>query len=217
LDLGCGTGSISLYMACKLQDRGKVAGIDIKKDRISCARQRKNVLENETGCKINCEFYEANVLSLPADIKFDLIYLEETFHHLEPRTEIVNKISKLLADNGVLIISEVNAYNPLMQFHLFLKRGFKTIKKKVGEDGKEYLYGNERIVPASVLSKLFVKNNLHVRSIRYLRIFSSRFAKLIDDKDIDLISIEKRLSNISFLQPIISVHYNIMFDRGIHN
>jgi len=217
LDLGCGTGSVALYMACKLGKRGEVLGVDIKKERLMCAIERKKILENEIGQKINCEFVESNVISFPSNPKFDLIYLEETLHHLEPRVKIIDKISRLLADNGILIISETNAYNPLLQFHLFRKRGFRTIKKMVGDDGKEYFYGVERILTAKVVAKHFKKCGLKMKSHRCFRLFSSNFAQWMEKKGIDLLSAEKRLLNIFFLKQFFSVHYNIVFEKVVQN
>jgi len=208
---------VSLYLACKLRNKCKVIGVDIKKDRLMCAMKRQKILENEIGEKINCEFVESNVISLPSNPKFDLIYLEETLHHLEPRIKIIEKISRLLADNGILIISENNAYNPLLQFHLFRKRGFRTIKKMIGDDGKEYFYGVERILSAKVVAKHFKKCGLKMKSHRYFRLFSSNFARWMEKKGIDLLSAEKRLLNIFLFKQFFSVHYNIVFEKVVHN
>ena len=54
LDLGCGTGSVSLYIAGKLRNKCQVVGVDIKEDRLLCARERQKILEREIGCRLNC-------------------------------------------------------------------------------------------------------------------------------------------------------------------
>lgn len=213
LDLGCGTGSVSLYIGYKLQGHGEVLGIDINEDRLFCARERKKVLEREVGFEINCEFRRSNVLCLNKKNKFDLIYLEEVLHHMEPRIEVVKKISDSLKDNGVLVVSEVNAYNPFMQIYLFKKRGFRTIVKRVGEDGEGYLYGVERVIPAREVAKLFGNNNLKVKSLRYFRVAGSKLARVMDKRGLSLMKLEKRLCKIGLLSRIISVHYNIVFQK----
>ena len=88
LDLGCGTGSITLYIAGRLLGKGEVIGVDINEDRLFCAEERKMILEKEIGFKLGCEFIESNVALLNEGRKFDLLYLEETFHHLEPRYDM---------------------------------------------------------------------------------------------------------------------------------
>lgn len=214
LDIGCGTGTVSLYMAYRLMGRGRVKGVDIKDDRLACARERKHLMAEKLGRKIDCNFVKSDVLSLPSDEKYDLIFLEETLHHLEPRRRQIAKIKDLVADNGFIVISEVNAYNFAMQVSLLKKRGLKTIEKRVDKDGSVYVYGIERIVPARVIRKLFDDGRVKMVSLRYFRIFGSMLAKFFDFRGIDLMRIEKGLLKCSSLSRIISVHYNIVFKKN---
>jgi len=214
MDLGCGTGSVSLYIAGKLGRRGEVIGIDINEDRLLCARERLKILENETESKLNCTFKKENVLSFNQDERFDLVYLEETLHHMEPRCEIVKKVAALIKDEGVLIISEANAYNPFMQLHLFTKRGFKTIKNRVDRNGQAFLYGVERIMTPKRVAGLFGKNGLRVKSLRYLRVASSKLGKLADKNDFNIMDIENAICKVPFVRNIFSIHYNIVFLRS---
>ena len=214
MDLGCGTGSVSLYIAGKLGSNSEVLGIDINEDRLLCARERLKVLENEIGSNLNCTFKKENVLSINRDEKFDLVYLEETLHHMEPRCEIFRKISDLIKSDGVLIVSEVNAYNPLMQLHLFMKRGFKTIRNTVGQNGHAFLYGVERIMTPKRVVALFQKNGLLVKSLRYFRVANSKLGKLAGKNDFDIMDIEKVICKIPLVKNLFSIHYNIVFIRA---
>lgn len=214
MDLGCGTGSVALYIAGKLGRKSEVLGIDINEDRLLCASERLKILENEIGSKLNCTFRKENVLSLNREGKFDLVYLEETLHHMEPRCEIVKKIADLIKDEGVLIISEANAYNPFMQLHLFTKRGFKTIKNKIGQNGQTFLYGVERIMTPKRVTKLFGENGLHVKTLRYLKVASSKLGKLADKNNFSIMDVEKAICKIPFVRSIFSIHYNIVFLRS---
>lgn len=212
LDLGCGTGSISLYLACRLQGKAKVLGIDINRERLFCAAERLKILQAEIQTDLNCDFKSENVLNLPADKKYDLIYLEETFHHLEPRTKAVKKIADVLKEKGLLIISEVNAFNPFMQALLLKKRGLKTIVKKTDEQGQHLLYGNERIIPSNVLEELFNSSGLRHISTRYFRLFNSSFARIYG-RYWDLMAFEKNLLRIGILKYLFAIHYNIVFTK----
>lgn len=213
LDIGCGTGSIALYTALKLGSHGSVDGVDIKTDRLRCASERKKVLERELGTSLDCRFINSNVLSLPNTPGYDLIYMEETFHHLEPRARIVEKTSHLLKKNGVLIISEVNAFNPLMMLHLIKTRGFRTIKRMVTEDGASIPYGNERVLPAGSLAIHFKDHGLSITSLRYFRLFSSGFAHYAE-KHIPLAKVERCLLMVYPFNRLFSVHYNLVFQRA---
>jgi len=110
---------------------------------------------------------------------FDIIFLEETFHHLEPRLERVKKISSLLRKDGVLIISEPNAYNVFMQLQLFKRRGFKTLKRMTLDNGQVTYYGVERIVTARRLIRLFEPHGLQVKFIRYFRIAGAKMGDIV--------------------------------------
>jgi len=213
MDLGCGTGSVTLYIAGKLREKCKVFGVDINEARLFCAKERKKILEREIGFKLGCEYIESNVLSFDEKRKFDLIYLEETLHHMEPRFEVVRKISSLLRNGGTLIISEVNAYNPFMQLHLFKKRGLRTVTKKIGKNGQAVLYGVERIVGANRVARLFGEHGLRVKSLRYFRIASSEMGRFADKHGTDLLQIERRICKMPFLSTLFSVHYNIVFSN----
>ena len=125
----------------------------------------------------------------------------------------VKKISDLLKSGGILIISEVNAYNPFMQLHLFKKRGLRTVTKKIGKNGEAVLYGVERILTARKVAKLFSTHNLKVRSLRYFRIASSKLGNFPDKRGIDLLNIERRICKLPLLSTLFSVHYNIVFSN----
>ena len=64
----------------------------------------------------------------------------------------------------MLIVSETNAWNLLMQLSLFLKRGFKTIIKYRG-----HLWGNERILFPFVFKQSLKKNGFSDVKVSYYR------------------------------------------------
>lgn len=213
LDLGCGTGSVSLYLAWKLQGRAKVLGIDINRERLYCASERLKLLKAEIQTDLICEFRTGSLFDIPPEETFDLIYMEETFHHLEPRRNAVKKIVNLLKDEGLLIISEINALNPFMQALLIKRRGFNTVIKKIDEHGHSLLYGNERIIPAYMLARLFSAYGLHHISTRYFRVFNSSFARIID-RYLDLMHLEKKILSLNILKNIFAIHYNLICTKS---
>ena len=171
LEIGCGLGTESLFMSLKGAD---VLGIDIKDDRINTATKRKEIIEDSINKKLNCDFKNISVLELNEDTKYDLIWIEQAYHHLEPREDVSNKISKLLKDDGYLIISEANAWNALLQILLFKRRGFNTINYYEDSKGKKHIYGDERILTSSSLSKIFYKYNINKVNIKYFRLFPNK-------------------------------------------
>lgn len=169
LEVGCGTGTESLWLALH---GASVTAADIKDDRLEVARSRKAILEQELGRSLHCSFNKTSVLDIEAPEAFDFIWMEQTFHHLEPREKIVKKLASLLKPHGHLVISEANALNPLLQLQLLNRRGFKTIVEfEDQKTGEKIVYGNERILTASRLEKLFEGAGIQKVYTRHFRIF----------------------------------------------
>ncbi len=168
LDVGCGTGTESLWMAF---NGAVVDAIDIKNERLNLARDRKVILEKDLGRDIHCEFKNTSVLDIEGEEVYDIIWLEQAYHHLEPREEVSKKIASLLKPGGYLVISESNGLNPLVQLQLFGRRGFKTIDYFFDENGVRHMYGNERILSARTLCNTFKRHGVISKEVNYYRLF----------------------------------------------
>ena len=168
LEVGCGCGTESLGMASHGAD---VDAVDLNEPRLRVANRRKRVLEQELGRQISLRFRPVSVLELDSSEGYEVIWMEQAFHHLEPRDEIVDKLVNLLKPNGYLIVAEANALNPLLQLQLFLRRGFQTKRVFVDHRGKRHLLGIERILSAHTLRRLFTRRGIVCRGISYFRVF----------------------------------------------
>lgn len=103
--------------------------------------------------------------------------MKDTFHHLEPREQIVGKIAALLAPGGRVVIVEPNALNPLIQFKMFRIRGFNTIVEKIDKaTGEHFIYGNERLVGGHTIVRLFSRHGVEGSS-RLFRLIPTSLAK----------------------------------------
>ena len=127
IDIGCGCGIESLWMAYR--EEAVVTGIDIIQDRLNVARRCKEILEMQINKSLSCSFKKCSLFDIKGKNKFDIIWMEMTLHHLEPRAMALDKISELVKDGGFVVITEVNAWNPLLQAEFVLKRGFSTVKE----------------------------------------------------------------------------------------
>lgn len=168
LEAGCGCGTESLYMALL---GARVLGIDINQDRLGVARSRLAVLGREAGRSLDCAFENRSLFDLEPRGDFDVIWMEQAFHHLEPREQVLKLLPRLLAPNGVVVISEPNAWNPLVQLDFFRKRGFRTVVEYEDAEGQTHLYGNERILPPRRLVRHLRSVGLQPLSLRYFRLF----------------------------------------------
>ena len=169
LEIGAGTGTESLWFALK---GAAVKGWDINEKRLDVARDRLSILRDElSGTRdIDCEFQARSVFDLGEE-RFDIIWMEQTFHHLEPREEVARSLHALLRPGGVLVICESNALNPLLQLQHFNYRGFNTIGRYTDRQGNEHLYGKERILRAKTLSRLLAGVGFERERLRHFRVF----------------------------------------------
>ncbi len=183
LDIGTGCGTEAIWFA---MNNAVVTSIDIKTNRLDVALERKEILENQFNLKLDLklinldffEFYEKCDHEI-----FDVIWMEQAYHHIEPREKLIPALRNLLKKNGYLIFSESNALNPFLQLSLFIYRmflfksllgGFKTVDKWVAGKGKNKLFGVERITRKSTLKKVLEKNNFEIISSKFFRVLPNK-------------------------------------------
>lgn len=125
LEIGCGTGTESLWMAMR---GAQVDAIDLSQERFRTATTRKAVLERELGRPLSCRFINETVL--------DLLWMEQTFHHPEPRGALFDKLASILRPGGHVVVSdEASGLNPLLQAQLRSRRGFSLFPNSPAFDG----------------------------------------------------------------------------------
>lgn len=152
LDLGCGCGSMALWLAVQ---GAEVVGVDIKEDRMAVARRRQELISAATGRELKVTFDLKSIFDLSDSEPFDAIWMDHTFHHVEPRQQLYRKVAQLLRPNGWVYVVEPNAWNPLVQLIMIRMRGFKTLKTYPGPDGEPVLYGDERITTPGLIKRGF--------------------------------------------------------------
>jgi SAM-dependent methyltransferase len=167
LEVGCGCGTESLYLALR---GARVVGIDINQDRLRVARDRLGVLEELSGKPLQCRFEARSIFDLGEGPGFDIVWMEQAFHHLEPRARVLEQLPRLLAPRGVLIVSEANAWNPLVQLQFALKRGFRTVGEYEDAAGRKHPYGVERILTPLSLARSLRTVGVETTSVRYFRL-----------------------------------------------
>jgi SAM-dependent methyltransferase len=202
LEVGCGLGTESLWLALL---GANVTALDVRPDRIAAARDRHDVLERETARAILCDFRDASLLDLPSSERFDVVWMEQAFHHLEPRADIVACLARLVVPGGHLVISEANALNPVLQAELFLRRGWPKVVTRPGPDGRPIAYGDERVTSARALSHLLHGAGFTCASVRHFRIFPNRPV-------FDALAGPERLLARNWLAPLLT-HFNYVGER----
>ncbi len=168
LEVGCGCGTEALWFAMQ---GASVVGIDLKEPRLDVARERADYIRGVVGVDVDADFVNSSLFDLDQEAKFDLVWMEMAFHHLEPRAELPSVFARLLRPGGHVVIAEANGLNPLLQVGFFKHRGWRTISEHIDKDGRTHLYGVERITTARRIKKLFSGQGFTPVSSRYFRVF----------------------------------------------
>jgi 2-polyprenyl-3-methyl-5-hydroxy-6-metoxy-1,4-benzoquinol methylase len=198
LEVGVGTGTEFLWWAMLGAD---VTGIDAFRHCIDVAAERRDVLRRLLGRDFTSTLQTVRVTEFEDESGFDLIWMEQAFHHLEPRAEVLQRIARLLRPGGYLVASEANALNPLLQLQLLRARGLKMILTV--ETGQGTLpYGNERVLTRGALVHLLGTVGIEQVSSRYFRVFPAWPAFE------PLFGLERRVSS-RWLAPLFT-HYNLV-------
>lgn len=122
LDLGCGAGEMSRYLASL--GAKSVLGIDISKNMIKEAKLSTNY-EN-VKFKI-CALEDINKIK----DKFDVVYSSLAFHYVQDYQKLMQDISGMLNENGILVFSQEH---PLSTSTIYPQSGQKYIEV----EGKRY-------------------------------------------------------------------------------
>lgn len=155
LDVGGGNGTWSLLFSLA---GAEVDMVELSKGGVDLAQKRKNWYEKKYNRTLLLNFYHHNVLSLDKKYYYDIIYLKDVLHYLEPKEIYLKHSASLLNKKGILVISDVNGCNFLVNLYFFLKRGFKKVEMRDDlEPGKLVTYGRENIISPFLLSKMIKK------------------------------------------------------------
>ena len=105
LEIGCGTGRLAVKVAPKV---GLFTGIDISPKTVSVAKTHIHLENSRLVC--------GDFLKFSFKEKFDVIYSSLTFMHIENKQKSIEKISKLLNNNGICVISLDKTQNDFLDY-----------------------------------------------------------------------------------------------------
>lgn len=107
LDIGCGSGTVAIYLANK---GNKVLGVDVSRNAIKACRESTKILG------FNNKNIKFEVMSFPEKTitrRFDLIVCSEVIEHLENDNLALKRMFFLLKKNGIAFISTPSKNAPL--------------------------------------------------------------------------------------------------------
>ena len=136
LDVGAGTGMLSIELSHQLGAGGRVTGVDITEPMLQRGRQKVE----EAGLTDSVRLYNASAMELPfKEASFDRVVSSIAMHHTEVREAMAETV-RVLKPGGILVVGDMGARQAwrapvgrvavpvLMAFYL-LARGFSAPAK----------------------------------------------------------------------------------------
>lgn len=100
LDVGCSQGIAEILLA---REGKRVVGIDIEEESIAYA---KNAILNECDAiKRSVEYRACSIFEFESDHQFETVILAEVMEHFSSALFLLEKVSNLLIEDGVLIVT----------------------------------------------------------------------------------------------------------------
>lgn len=106
LDLGCGSGAFSPFIARVVGDKGEVYALDIQPDML---RQLKNKLSKLENAKMkNIELFEGSACELPfKDNSLDVVIMVTVLQEIPDSKRALHEVRRVLRPGGFLAVSEL--------------------------------------------------------------------------------------------------------------
>jgi SAM-dependent methyltransferase len=175
LEVGSGLGSNCLWAAL---NGAAVTGVEVMAWETEVASRRQRHLEAALDRQLDCRFRRTNVLDFDDSDGFDIVFMQEAFHHIEPRAQAVVHLASLVRPGGRLVLQESNAWNPLIQARLLRRRGLEVVREaREPLTGQPYALGVERIITPWRLNRLFGPLGFVART-SYFRLLPTRLARV---------------------------------------
>jgi SAM-dependent methyltransferase len=102
LDIGCGSGVMTCWMAQQVNPNGRVIGIENDENQLNAAKKRADNLGIKNVEFKLCSAYEIDSLQQ----EFDFIYCRFVLHHLHKPIDVIKKIFQVLKSNGIYAAEE---------------------------------------------------------------------------------------------------------------
>ena len=127
LDAGCGVGALAFIYNDIMSnhfENYRMIGIDISHQSLKLAS-----IQNLA----NARYCRANLRNLPfPDKTFDVIFLVEVIEHISDKELVINEISRVMKDNGQLIVTTPNRDCITLKIHnRLLDLGFRIYKRPI--------------------------------------------------------------------------------------
>ena len=106
MDLGCGSGAFTLFVARAVGEEGKVYAVDIQPAMLKQLERKLAKAENQ-GIR-NIELKQASAYELPVEAgALDLVYMVTVLQEIPDRGRALREIRRVLKPGGILAVTEL--------------------------------------------------------------------------------------------------------------
>ena len=135
LDLGCGTGELSAFLAGLVGPQGRVIGVDPDKERIQLAQQSHSQIQN-------LSFVEASAANFPGigSESYDIIFSSHVIHWIRDKQQVFKDMYESVKIGGKIAIQYVDHEYP------FLFRAVKELNRENEERINGMIHLEERVI-----------------------------------------------------------------------
>lgn len=103
LDVGCGSGDVTLEIARLVGENGSVVGIDIDATKLELAR-----IEAAESALRNVEFRIVDVNDWTEPLGYDLVYCRFLLQHLSQPLDLIRRMWAAVKDGGALVVEDTD-------------------------------------------------------------------------------------------------------------
>ena len=105
LDLGCGSGAFTTFVARAVGEEGKVYALDIQLEMLKQLQSKLSKPENED--IKNIELVNSSAYELPFDdCSLDVVYMVTVLQEIPARSKALQRIERVLKPRGILAVTE---------------------------------------------------------------------------------------------------------------
>jgi ubiquinone/menaquinone biosynthesis C-methylase UbiE len=102
LDIGCGSGGMTCWLAQQVGPQGRVIAIENNENQLNAAKKRAEKMGlKQIEFKL-CSAYDISTLNE----KFDLVYCRFVLHHLNQPSKVIKEIFNTLKQGGIYVAEE---------------------------------------------------------------------------------------------------------------
>lgn len=151
LDVGCGTGDLTMIAKQMAGTIGTVVGLDASPEMIEVARRKA------TRAHVEIDYRVALIEAIPfPDASFDVVLSSMMMHHLPThlKTAGLAEIRRVLKANGRVVIVDMKgnttrrlSHSPLAWLHHGVEQGIEDVMERMKQSGFERVEGGTMTLP----------------------------------------------------------------------